>query len=522
MARPILRHDELIPQFRQLRNFIFSQKNMALGLSLFSLGLCKKVLIADTISPWVVGALNNAYELSFIEAWVGALSYTFQLYFDFSGYSDMAIGLGLMFNIKLPINFNSPYKATSISDFWRRWHITLSNFLRDYLYIPLGGSRRGEVRRYSNLLTTMLLGGLWHGAGWTYVIWGGLHGVYVSINHWWRKLNIPMPKVLAWVITFVAVIVSWVLFRAQNIQDGLEILQTMAGLNGVLMPGEAKGKLSVLTNFGFQLKSWSDMTYLPELWGSKIFSILGLIGLTFSVSFLPNTQEILAKLKPTWWWAVWIGILTRVIDSNKNLPNNIFDGENGFIPYLNVDPKKTKSRFEKIMGNYYVGYHTTYQLSTQLLDEFKKVVDLCQQNKIKLISYISPAHATQWEIIKSSGQWSTFEEWKRKVVEISDVFDFYGYNSITTEPIHNNMENYTDNSHYTPKVGNLILNRLLSYKKEEVPEDFGILINSENIESHLIKIRQDREIWVKNHPNEVNLVKEIKQKYDAKLAEKIR
>ncbi len=312
IAGPILRHDELIPQFRQLRNFIFSQKNMALGLSLFSLGLCKKVLIADTISPGVALAFNNAADLSFIEAWVGALNYTFQLYFDFSGYSDMAIGLGLMFNIKLPINFNSPYKANSISDFWRRWHITLSNFLRDYLYIPLGGSRRGEVRRYSNLLTTMLLGGLWHGAGWTYVIWGGLHGVYLSINHWWRKLNIPMPKILAWVITFVAVIVSWVLFRAQNIQDALDILQTMAGLNGVVIPGEAKGKLSVLTNFGFQLKSWSDMTYLPKLWGSKIFSILGLIGLTFSVSFLPNTQEILAKLKPTWWWAVWIGILTSL------------------------------------------------------------------------------------------------------------------------------------------------------------------------------------------------------------------
>ncbi|WP_246844088.1 MBOAT family protein [Hydrocoleum sp. CS-953] len=312
IAGPILRHDELIPQFRQLRNFIFSQKNMALGLSLFSLGLCKKVLIADTISPWVALAFNNASELSFIEAWVGALSYTFQLYFDFSGYSDMAIGLGLMFNIRLPINFNSPYKATSISDFWRRWHITLSNFLRDYLYIPLGGSRRGEVRRYSNLLTTMLLGGLWHGAGWTYVIWGGLHGTYLCINHGWRKLNIPMPKVLAWVITFVAVIVSWVLFRAQNIQDGLEILQTMAGLKGVFIPGEAQGKLSVLTTFGFQLKSWSEMTYWPKLWGSKIFSILGLIGLTFSVSFLPNTQEILAKLKPTWWWAVWIGVLTSL------------------------------------------------------------------------------------------------------------------------------------------------------------------------------------------------------------------
>ena len=224
----------------------------------------------------------------------------------------MAIGLGLMFNIKLPINFNSPYKAISISDFWRRWHITLSNFLRDYLYIPLGGSRRTELRCSSNLMITMLLGGLWHGAGWNYVIWGGLHGVYLSINHWWRKLNIPMPILSAWVITFIAVIISWVLFRGQNIQDSLDILQTMIGLNGVVIPGEAKGKLSVLVNFGFQLKSWSDLAYLPKLWGSKSFSILTLIVLTFSVILLPNTQEILAKLKPTWSWAILIGVLTSV------------------------------------------------------------------------------------------------------------------------------------------------------------------------------------------------------------------
>ncbi|WP_287288016.1 hypothetical protein [Okeania sp. SIO2B9] len=223
-----------------------------------------------------------------------------------------------------------------------------------------------------------------------------------------------------------------------------------------------------------------------------------LLNITFSLDAFLASQETL-------------------IDSNKNLPNNIFDGENGFIPYLNVDPKKTKSRFERIMNNYYVGYSTIFQVSPQLLDEFKKVVDLCKENQIKLISYISPAHATQWEIIKSSGQWSTFEEWKRKVVEISDVFDFSGYNSVTTEAIHNNMENYTENSHYTPKVGNLILNRILSYKEEEVPKDFGVLINSENIESHLEKIRQHREVWAKNNPDEVKLVEEIKQKYDGAL-----
>ncbi|HBL11275.1 MAG TPA: membrane-bound O-acyltransferase family protein [Cyanobacteria bacterium UBA11162] len=309
VAGPILRHDELILQFRQLRSFVFSHKNMALGLTMFSLGLSKKVLIADNLSPWVAPVFNNAEAVSFIEAWVGALSYTFQLYFDFSGYSDMAIGLGLMFNIRLPINFDSPYKAISITDFWRRWHITLSNFLRDYLYIPLGGSRRGELRRYINLLLTMLLGGLWHGAGWTYVIWGGLHGLYLSINHWWRKLNIPLPKLLAWSVTFIAVVVGWVLFRAKTLPDGMEILQAMVGMKGIVIPGEAQGKLAVLTKFGLQLQSWKDFVYLPEVNGSKFLSMVVLVGLTLCATLLPNTQQILQKLKPTWWWAAWVGVL---------------------------------------------------------------------------------------------------------------------------------------------------------------------------------------------------------------------
>lgn len=312
IAGPILRHDELIPQFRQLRKFIFSHKNLALGLTMFSLGLAKKVLIADSLSPWVALVFQNADSVTFIEAWVGALSYTFQLYFDFSGYSDMAIGLGLMFNIRIPINFNSPYKAISIVDFWRRWHITLSNFLRDYLYIPLGGSRRGQVRRYGNLLTTMLLGGLWHGAGWTFVVWGGLHGLYLSINHGWRKLNIPLPKLLGWVITFIAVIVAWVLFRAQTFSDASHILQAMSGIKGVILPGEPQGKLSILKIFGIQIQRWTQLDYLPEFNGSKSLSLLVLFGLTLCVTFLPNTQEMVQKLKPTWWWAIGIGILASI------------------------------------------------------------------------------------------------------------------------------------------------------------------------------------------------------------------
>ncbi len=312
IAGPILRHDELIPQLGKLKNYIFSHKNFAYGITLFSLGLSKKVLIADNIAPWVSTVFSNPDNVTFIEAWVGALSYTFQLYFDFSGYSDMAIGLGLIFNIKLPINFNSPYKATSISDFWRRWHITLSNFLRDYLYIPLGGSRKGELRRYTNLLVTMLLGGLWHGAGWTFVLWGGLHGIYLSLNHYWRKLKVPLPIFIAWVITFVSVVYGWVLFRATTLNDGLKIIATMTGFNGVILPGEPSGKLAIVTNFGIGLKRWVELDYLPVLAGSKTIAILALIILVVWIKFLPNTQEVMERMQPTWWWAVIVGSIAGI------------------------------------------------------------------------------------------------------------------------------------------------------------------------------------------------------------------
>lgn len=308
IAGPILRHDELIPQLYKLRNYIFSHKNFAYGITLFSLGMSKKVLIADKISPWVNTVFNHASDVSFIEAWVGALSYTFQLYFDFSGYSDMAIGLGLMFNICLPINFDSPYKAESITDFWRRWHITLSNFLRDYLYIPLGGSRKGELRRYTNLITTMLLGGLWHGAGWQFILWGGVHGIYLSINHWWRQLKKPLPSFLGWTITFVAVIFSWVLFRAVTLNDGIQIIQAMVGINGITLPGEPQGKLGFITNFGIQLTSWSKLNYLPQVNDSKLLAVIALFGLTAWVKLLPNTQEIIKKMQPNWIWAVSVGL----------------------------------------------------------------------------------------------------------------------------------------------------------------------------------------------------------------------
>lgn len=232
IAGPILHHKDMMPQFDRAESHVFSQGRLTVGTLFFVIGLFKKVILADGIARFVGPVFDLHYaSLSVLEAWCGSLAYTFQLYFDFSAYSDMAYGLSYMFGIILPINFNSPYKARSIIDFWRRWHITLSTFLRDYLYIPLGGNRLGAARRHVNLMTTMLLGGLWHGASWTFVIWGALHGIYLIINHAIRHLlgdrqNIAITS-LGWLFTFVAVVVSWVFFRATSIDTALGILHAM-------------------------------------------------------------------------------------------------------------------------------------------------------------------------------------------------------------------------------------------------------------------------------------------------------
>ncbi|NET48797.1 MAG: MBOAT family protein [Merismopedia sp. SIO2A8] len=296
IAGPILRHDDLIPKLRQTRHFIFSHKNVALGCVTFILGLGKKMLIADTLSPVVAQAFQNATDLSFIDAWIGSLSYTFQLYFDFSGYSDMAIGLGLIFNLALPINFNSPYKALSVGDFWRRWHITLSHFLRDYLYIPLGGSRRGDLRRYGNLILTMLLGGLWHGAGWTFVVWGGLQGLFLAIDHGWRKTAIALPKIVAWSLTFLAIIFSWVVFRAGSIADAWAIAQTMVGAHGFSLSSQLPGMLPGIISYNLPMAPRSQS--------------VGLLLLLLSVVVVcPNTQEWVSRFRPNRLWAISMGII---------------------------------------------------------------------------------------------------------------------------------------------------------------------------------------------------------------------
>lgn len=266
IAGPIVHHSEMMPQFADPKPF--KPDFFALGLTIFVIGLTKKVLLADTAAGYAspqFDAVASGAILSFASAWSAALAYTAQLYFDFSAYSDMAVGLGLMFGIRLPINFDSPYKSVSIIEFWRRWHITLSRFLRDYLYIPLGGNRRGTARRYGNLLATMALGGLWHGAGWTFLIWGLLHGSYLAINHLWRAVSERRGKTQTSAgarfvyasITFLAVVVAWVFFRAANVGSAVSILASMTGLqNSAATAAPVDAQAALLTAAALLLVSW--------------------------------------------------------------------------------------------------------------------------------------------------------------------------------------------------------------------------------------------------------------------------
>jgi len=286
IAGPIVHHSHVIPQFRQPGFGRFRLDNLSIGVTIFFIGLFKKVVVADQLGEWATPAfamVDGGGVLSMQEAWLGAMAYTFQLYFDFSGYSDMAIGLGRIFGIRLPANFYSPYKADSIIEFWSRWHMTLSQFLRDYLYIPLGGNRKGKPRRYINLMIAMLLGGLWHGASWTFVFWGGLHGAYLCVNHAWRacvkrcglRLLPPLAaRPLAVLVTFVAVVVAWVFFRAETFSGALSMLQSMFGI------------LSVDT--GYQV-----------LYNNPDKVIRWVAGGCLVVWFMPNVMQMFDRIKPS-------------------------------------------------------------------------------------------------------------------------------------------------------------------------------------------------------------------------------
>jgi D-alanyl-lipoteichoic acid acyltransferase DltB (MBOAT superfamily) len=275
-------------------------------MTFFAIGLFKKVALADGIAVYATQAFDAAgrhVALSFTEAWAGALAFSFQLYFDFSGYSDMAVGIAALFNIWLPPNFLSPYKATSIIEFWRRWHMTLSRFLRDYLYIPLGGSGRGTIRRLGNLLVTMFLGGLWHGAAWTFVLWGLLHGAYLAVNHGWRLLvrraapaRPPGPpgRIAFWgarLLTFAAVVFAWVVFRASSAGEALVLVRGMLGLEGVSLPRSLRvgGPLEA----ALAAKGVVFAGTFPHLPWRPADVFLPLAGLLAICWFLPSSEELL-------------------------------------------------------------------------------------------------------------------------------------------------------------------------------------------------------------------------------------
>jgi len=290
IAGPIVHHAEMMPQFALLKNKVKNYYNIALGLFIFSLGLFKKVMIADMFAVWATQGFDVATSLNMLEAWATSLSYTFQLYFDFSGYTDMAIGIALLFNIKIPMNFFSPYKATSIQDFWRRWHITLSRFLKDYIYIPLGGNRKGEVRTYTNLFTTFLLGGIWHGAGWTFVFWGVLHGLALVLHRIWKKLGFTMPVILAWFITFNFINIAWVFFRALNFDAAIKVLKGMF-MGDLILPLSFGAYVGEVKEWGIIFSHWSKLFENENYMGLTIFAVF------IIVLFFPNSMEWQKKFK---------------------------------------------------------------------------------------------------------------------------------------------------------------------------------------------------------------------------------
>ncbi|MYN03959.1 MBOAT family protein [Pseudoduganella sp. DS3] len=271
VAGPVLHHAQMMPQFRNGQGL--RAEDLAAGLTIFAIGLAKKVLIADNLAPLANPVFSAGAAPRLLDAWIGTMAYSMQLYFDFSGYSDMAIGLSLLFGVRLPENFNSPYQARNIADFWRRWHMTLSRFLRDYLYIPLGGNRHGPWARHRNLMLTMVLGGAWHGAGWTFLVWGGLHGLFLVVHQqfsagaarWWDR---PL--------TFLAVLLAWVPFRAPDMAAALEIWAGMAGFHGLGLPRGLGGP-------GLQ---WVDGggIGLPLLFAAAVLAW-----------FAPNTRQLMER-----------------------------------------------------------------------------------------------------------------------------------------------------------------------------------------------------------------------------------
>lgn len=297
IAGPIVHHKEMMPQFKQLRAKVINLDNVSIGLVIFVIGLFKKLIIADTFAIWANAGFNSPDPLSLLDAWQAAIAFTFQLYFDFSGYSDMAIGAALLFNIRLPVNFRSPYKAVNIQDFWNRWHITLSNWLRDYLFIPLGGFKRSIPRVYMALFLTMLFGGLWHGAAWTFVVFGAMHGAALVLHRHWRRKKMKMSDRMGWLINILFINFTLVLFRSDSFDRAVSVYESMFGGHGLVWPGSA----AALTLAGLLTQAPLN-TAFQGLEILSPFSILHTIVFGFVAFKMPNALEITGYIpyKGTW------------------------------------------------------------------------------------------------------------------------------------------------------------------------------------------------------------------------------
>ncbi|MGI9285523.1 MAG: MBOAT family O-acyltransferase [Pseudomonadales bacterium] len=304
IAGPIVHHKEMMPQFERLRSRDELLPDLAVGLTIIAIGLFKKVVMADSLAEFadpIFEAAGEGRQVSFFDSWVATFAFSFQIYFDFSGYSDMAIGSARLFGIKLPENFRSPYKSVSIIEFWRRWHITLSRFLRDYLYITLGGNRDGRLKRYRNLFATMLLGGLWHGAAWTYVIWGGLHGMFLCVNHAWRALiqhsNPPKLFTQTWfrplfiLLTFVASALAFTVFRAPDLNSAITIIAPGFVAGGAEVPLLLRGVIAE--------SSLGQFLHAGGLENGSYAAVYCLLFLAAGICWLlPNTQEFMRGFSP--------------------------------------------------------------------------------------------------------------------------------------------------------------------------------------------------------------------------------
>ncbi|HDQ03833.1 MAG TPA: MBOAT family protein [Deltaproteobacteria bacterium] len=306
VSGPIPYHTEIIPQIQSEQAGRFNLANLCRGMFIFSIGLFKKTVIADTLAIIANGGYDTAATLTFIEAWLTSLSFSMQIYFDFSGYTDMAIGVALIFNIHLPINFNSPFKALNIVDFWRRWHLTLTRFLRDYLYIPLGGSRKGGIRTNLNIMVTFLVVGFWHGASWLFLFWGFIHGAVSIFYRYWRLLGIRMHKALAWFLFFNFFNTSAIFFRANTWHDAMKVLKGMFGLNGILISEKLADSpfWQKMTSFGIQFGGWREN--LPQVDLHNYFLCIALI---FVVLFTKNSNELLRDFSPNRKNALAVGVM---------------------------------------------------------------------------------------------------------------------------------------------------------------------------------------------------------------------